>query len=154
MERYDNQTLKKPTEGKKDVAKISYEEARKAISILKSKNPDSTYFGNEKDSSFDSSLNVIFQTFDGIDLYPSIEEKAANLLCFLVKNHSFSDGNKRIAAYLFILFLDKNGLLYLNNDTKLIDENTLVAITLMIAQSAPTEKDMMINVLINLMRNE
>jgi prophage maintenance system killer protein len=107
-------------------------------------------FGNEKDCSFQSSINTIYQTFDGNELYPSIEEKAAMLLYLVVKNHSFSDGNKRIAAFLFLWFLEKNGILYKPNGSRLIENNTLVALTLMIAQSKTEEKDMMTKVVVNL----
>ena len=110
-------------------------------------------FGNEKDASFKSSLETIYQTFDGFDLYPSVQEKAAHLLYFVTKNHSFSDGNKRIAAFLFVWFLDRNKLLY-HEGKKVIDDNTLVALTLMIAESKPDDKDMMVKVIINLMNNK
>jgi prophage maintenance system killer protein len=107
-------------------------------------------FGNEKDDSFKSSISTIYQTFDGVDLYPSIEEKAANLLYFITKNHSFSDGNKRIAALIFIYFLEKNRILYDGNGNKRIADNTLVALTLMIAVSKMEEKDTMVKVIVNL----
>ena len=107
-------------------------------------------FGNEKDESFKSSISTIYQTFDGVDLYPSIEEKAANLLYFITKNHSFSDGNKRIAAFLFLYFLEKNGILLNSYGKKRIADNALVALTLMIAVSKPEEKDTMIKVIVNL----
>jgi len=107
-------------------------------------------FGREKDASFKSSIATIYQTFGGIDLYPSIEEKAANLLYFIVKNHSFSDGNKRIAAFLFLYFLEKNGLLFSETGKKRIADNALVALTLMIAVSKPVEKETMIKVIVNL----
>jgi prophage maintenance system killer protein len=107
-------------------------------------------FGHEKDDSFKSSISTIYQTFDGVDLYPSIEEKASNLLYFIIKNHSFSDGNKRIAAFLFIYFLEKNRILYDNIGNKRIADNTLVALTLMIAVSKPEEKDTMVKVIVNL----
>ncbi len=110
----------------------------------------SKLFGNEKDRSFKSSLYTIYQTFDGEELYPSMEEKAANLLYFVVKNHSFSDGNKRIAAFLFVWFLDKNKMLYREDGTKRIADNALVALTLLIAESDPKEKEMMVKVVINL----
>jgi len=106
--------------------------------------------GNEKDNSFKSSLATIYQTFNGVDLYPSIEEKAANLLYFVVKNHSFSDGNKRIAALLFLYFLEKNELLFTENGGKRIADNALVALTLMIAVSKPEDKETMIKVIVNL----
>ncbi len=95
-------------------------------------------------------LKVPYQTFEGIDLYPSIEEKAANLLYFIVKNHSFKDGNKRIAAFLFLYFLEKNGLLFTENGNKRIADNALVALTLMIAVSKPVEKETIIKVIVNL----
>jgi prophage maintenance system killer protein len=107
-------------------------------------------FGNEKDDSFQGSLAAIYQTFGGADLYPSVEEKAANLLYFVIKNHSFSDGNKRIAAFLFVWFLEKNGLLYRPDGLRKLADNALVALTLMIAESKPDEKDMMTKVVVSL----
>ena len=104
--------------------------------------------GREKDDSFSGSIGNIYQSFAGQDLYPSLEEKAAHLLYFVTKNHSFLDGNKRIAATMFLYFLDKNGVLFIN-DEKLIDDHTLVALTIMIAESKPEEKDMMITVIMN-----
>ena len=110
---------------------------------------DSTsLFGNEMDDSFKGSIGAIYQSFAGEDLYPTLEEKAANLLYFVTKNHSFSDGNKRIAATMFLYFLDKNGVLFKNGE-KLIDDHTLVALTIMIAESNPEEKEMMISVIMN-----
>ena len=103
---------------------------------------------SEKDDSFKGSIGNIYQSFDGVDVYPSLEEKAANLLYFITKNHSFSDGNKRIAATIFLYFLDKNGVL-LKDGEKLIDDHTLVALTIMIAESKPDEKEMMISVIMN-----
>ncbi|WP_343702329.1 Fic family protein [Chitinophaga sp.] len=117
---------------------------------LKQKFGGSILFGNEKDDSFKSSLSVIYQTFDGKELYPSVEEKAAHLLYFTIKNHSFSDGNKRIAAFLFVWFLEKNHLLYRQDGSKRIADNALVALTLMIAESKPEEKDVMTKVVVNL----
>ena len=127
--------------------------AKKAIESLKTKFGGSELFGNEKDKSFKGSLQGIYQTFDSKELYPHIEEKAANLLYFVVKNHSFSDGNKRIAAFLFVWFLERNNLLYHNNK-KVIDDNALVALTLMIAESKSDDKDMMVKVIINLINNK
>lgn len=106
--------------------------------------------GREKDDSFRSSVSAIYQTFDGKDLYPGIEEKAAHLLYFVTKNHSFADGNKRIAAFLFLYFLERNGILYSSNGKKRVADNALVALTLMIAVSKPEEKDTMIKVIVNL----
>jgi len=106
-------------------------------------------FGNEKDNSFKSSIASIDQTFDKKELYPSIEEKAANLLYFVVKNHSFSDGNKRIAAWLFVSYLNKNCYLYNKEGKLVIENNALASPTLMIALSKPEEKELMIRVIIN-----
>jgi prophage maintenance system killer protein len=149
LDGYDNQTLeiKATTEGSN--YKISYDEAKEAINQLRTKFGGSKLFGNEKDNSFRSSIATIDQTFDGIELYKSIEEKAANLLYFVVKNHSFSDGNKRIAAWLFVWYLNKNEYLY-NLDGKLkIENNALASLTLMIALSNSEEKELMIRVIIN-----
>ena len=109
---------------------------------------DSDLFGNEKDDSFKGSIGNIYKSFAGQDIYPTLEEKAANLLYFITKNHSFSDGNKRIAATMFLYFLDKNGILFTDGN-KLIDDHTLVALTIMIAESKPDEKEMMISVIMN-----
>jgi death-on-curing family protein len=109
---------------------------------------ESDLFGREKDDSFRGSIGNIYQSFAGKDLYSSLEEKAAHLLYFVTKNHSFLDGNKRIAATMFLYFLDKNGVLFMN-DQKLIDDYTLVALTIMIAESKPEEKEMMITVIMN-----
>jgi death-on-curing family protein len=109
----------------------------------------SELFGNEKDDSFKGTIGNIYQSFAGQDIYPSIEEKAANLLYIVTKNHSFSDGNKRIAASMFLYFLDRNGLLFNEDGRKLIDDHTLVALTIMIAESRPEEKEMMISVIMN-----
>lgn len=150
LDRYDHQqlTINETTKGKE--FKITYANATKALKSLKSKFGTSEIFAREKDDSFKSSLNTIYQTFDGKELYPSIEEKAAMLLYLVVKNHSFTDGNKRIAAFLFLIFLQKNKLLYKTNGQKLIENNTLVALTLMIAQSNPDEKDTMVKIIVNL----
>jgi prophage maintenance system killer protein len=131
---------------------IAYEVARNAIDRLATTSDvtGSTLFGREKDDSFKSSLGAIYQTFDGKEVYPSIEEKAAHLLYFVVKNHSFVDGNKRIAASLFLWFLDANGILYRQDGGKRIGDNALVALTLMIAESRPEEKDVMARVIVNL----
>jgi prophage maintenance system killer protein len=129
---------------------IDYTEAKRAIYDLKEKFGGSMLFGNEKDQSFKGSIAAIYQFFDGSDLYPSVEEKAANLLNFVVKNHSFSDGNKRIAAYLFVWFMEKNGILYREDGSKRIADNALVALTLMIAESKSDEKEMMVKVMLNL----
>ena len=122
----------------------------KEINVLKEKFGYSPLFGNEKDDSFKSSIGQIYQTFDGVDLYPSVEEKAAMLLYLVTKNHSFSDGNKRIAATLFLWFMNNNGILYREDGTKRIADSTLVALTLMIAESRTEEKDVMVKVVVNL----
>ena len=128
----------------------TYENAMEAINVLRDKFGGSALFAHEKDESFHSSIGQIYQTFDGVELYPSIEEKAAMLLYLVVKNHSFSDGNKRIAAMLFLWFMDKNHILYAADGHKRIADNTLVALTLMIAESRPDEKDVMVKVVVNL----
>lgn len=152
LDKYDHQKLKIKKSSSKEVFRINYKEAKKAIEGLKNKFGGSALFGNEKDKSFRGSLDGIYQTFDGKDLYPSIEEKASHLLYFVVKNHSFTDGNKRIAAFLFVWFLERNNLLY-HNGKKVIDDNALVALTLMIAESKPDDKDMMVKVIVNLINN-
>jgi prophage maintenance system killer protein len=152
LDQYDHQTLKIAETDIDEVFKISYAEAIKAIAGLKTKFGGSNLFGNEKDDSFKSSLETIYQTFDGIDLYPSVQEKAGHLLYFVTKNHSFSDGNKRIAAFLFVWFLERNALLYCEGK-KVIDDNALVALTLMIAESKPDDMEMMVKVIINLINN-
>ena len=111
----------------------------------------SNVFGNEKDDSFKGSIGAIYQTFAGQEVYPSLEEKAANLLYFITKNHSFSDGNKRIAAAIFLYFMDRNQALFLD-DEKIISDHTLVALTIMIAESRPEEKEMMISVIMNCLK--
>jgi prophage maintenance system killer protein len=153
LDKYDHQTLKIKQSKSKETFHINYKEAKKAIEGLKNKFGGSALFGNEKDKSFRGSLDGIYQTFDGKDLYPSVEEKASHLLYFVVKNHSFSDGNKRIAAFLFVWFLERNNILYYEG-RKVIDDNALVALTLMIAASKPDDKDMMVKVIVNLINNK
>jgi prophage maintenance system killer protein len=137
LDQYDYQNLEIKNTSGKETYQLTYEEAINKISLVKKTHGNSTFFGNEKDNSFKSSISSIYQTFDGIDLYPSIEEKASNLLYFITKNHSFTDGNKRIAAFLFLFFLEQNGILFDENGNKRIADNTLVALTLMIAVSKP-----------------
>jgi len=150
LDQYDYEKLDiKDTSGK-ETYQLTYEEAIKQINLTKKVYGNSDLFGHEKDDSFKSSIATIYQTFGKVDLYPSIEEKAANLLYFIIKNHSFSDGNKRIAAFLFLYFLERNGLLFDNQGNKRIADNALVALTLMIAVSKPEEKDTMIKVIVNL----
>ena len=149
LDDYDHQVLRKP-KGRNATYVITYQECRDMIDKMRF-NSDSELFGNEKDDSFKGSIGAIYQSFGGKDVYPSLEEKAANLLYFVTKNHSFSDGNKRIAATMFLYFLDKNGFLYING-TKAIDDYALVALTIMIAESRPEEKEMMISVIMNCLR--
>jgi prophage maintenance system killer protein len=150
LDQYDYQSLEIKNTSGKEVYQLTYEEAMAQIKLAKKFHGNSDLFGREKDKSFKSSISTIYQTFDGIDLYPSIEEKAANLLYFITKNHSFSDGNKRIAAFLFLYFLERNGILFDETGIKRIADNTLVALTLMIAVSKPEEKDTMTKVIVNL----
>lgn len=149
LDAYDHQNMIRP-KGNTATYILTYEECRKVIDSMKYGN-SSTLFGNEKDDSFKGSIGAIFQSFNGEDLYPTLEEKAANLLYFITKNHSFSDGNKRIAAAIFLYFLDKNNALF-KNEEKLIDDYTIVALTIMIAESDPEEKEMMISVIMNCMK--
>ncbi len=146
LDDYDHQTLGKP-KGNQATYVLTYDECRSVIDKMKFAS-DSDLFGNEKDDSFKGSIGAIYQSFDGKDLYPSLEEKAANLLYFVTKNHSFSDGNKRIAATMFLYFLDRNQALFVEG-TKRIADYTLVALTIMIAESKPEEKEMMVNVIMN-----
>ncbi len=150
LDRYDYQELKIEDTTSKESFHATYENAMEVIRELHEKFGGSTLFGNEKDDSFKSSIGQIYQTFGGVDLYPSVEEKAAMLLYLVTKNHSFSDGNKRIAATLFLWFLNGNGILYNEDGTKRIADNTLVALTLMIAESRTEEKDTMVKVIVNL----
>lgn len=148
LDDYDHQVLKKPSSNDKNNSEqkeswqLTYEEGRKVIESMRFAET-SSLFGNEKDNSFKSTLGAIYQTFGGKDVYPTLEEKAANLLYMLVKNHLFNDGNKRIAAALFIYFLERNNLLFDTNKIPIIDNNTLAAMTLMIALSKPEEKEIM-----------
>ncbi len=151
LDDFDHERLSVPKGTRQSKFKFTYEEARKIIEAMKRKFKDSTLVGQEKDESFKSSIGTICQTFGGADLYPTVEDKAAHLLYFVTKNHSFVDGNKRIAAALFICFLQGNGLLVRKNGDKRIDDNTLVALTLMIAASKASEKETMIKVILNLL---
>lgn len=150
LDQYDYQQLKVIDTSGKEIFELSYSEAKKQIQHVKQTHGNSELFGLEKDKSFKSSLATIYQTFDGKDLYPSIEEKAANLLYLITKNHSFTDGNKRIAALLFLYFLERNGILFDSFGNKRIADNALVALTLMIAVSKPEEKEIMVKVVVNL----
>ncbi len=150
LDKYDYQQLAVEQTTNEAKFRATYEGAMKAIEELKEKFGGSQWFANEKDDSFKSSIGQIYQTFGGQDLYPSVEEKAAMLLYLVTKNHSFSDGNKRIAATLFLWFMAGNGILYNPDGTKRIADNTLVALTLMIAESRTEEKDVMVKVVVNL----
>ena len=150
LDRYDYQSLAIEETTEKAEFRATYENAMSAIDVLRKKFGSGGLFGNEKDLSFDSSINTIYQTFDGKELYPSVEEKAAMLLYLVTKNHSFSDGNKRIAAFLFLWFLQNNGILYKEDGQRLIENNTLVALTLMIAESRTEEMDIMVKLVVNL----
>lgn len=150
LDKYDHRKLTIEAIHTQQAFIATYKEAMKAIQGLKDKFGGSRLFGNEKDESFRSSIATIYQSFDGKELYPSVEEKAANFLYFVVKNHSFSDGNKRIAAFLFVWFLERNNILYREDGAKRIADNALVALTLMIAESKPEEKDIIVQVVVNL----
>ena len=146
LDSYDHQNMTRP-KGSDATYVLTYEECMKVISNMRF-GDESDLFGREKDDSFRGSIGNIYQSFDGKELYPSLEEKAAHLLYFVTKNHSFLDGNKRIAATMFLYFLDRNGVLFAEGE-KLIDDHTLVALTIMIAESKPEEKEMMITVIMN-----
>lgn len=146
LDSYDHQNMKRPR-GNQATYELTYEECRGVIAQMRFGN-ESDLFGREKDDSFKGSIGNIYQSFGGQDVYPTLEEKAAHLLYFVTKNHSFYDGNKRIAATMFLHFLDRNGVLFMDG-IKLIEDHTLVALTIMIAESRPEEKDMMITVIMN-----
>lgn len=150
LDRYDYQQLEIDKTTNKELFRATYDNAVAAIDELREKFGGSSLFGNEKDQSFKGSIAAIYQTFGGQDLYPSIEEKAAILLYLVTKNHSFSDGNKRIAAFLFLWFMEHNGILYNPDGSKRIGNNTLVALTLMIAESRTEEMNTMVKVIVNL----
>lgn len=149
LDDYDHQTLVRPN-GTLGYYKITYEECRKIIDSMRF---DSKIFGVEKDGSFNSSINAIYQTAFGEDVYKTVEEKGANLLYFIVKNHSFVDGNKRIAASIFLYFLDRNKILYVDGNKRLSD-SALVALTILIAESKPAEKEIIIDLIMNFLTME
>ena len=154
LDHYDYQSLAIQKTTSDASFHATYDNAMEAINALKDKFGGSQWFANEKDEPFKSSIGQIYQTFDGQELYPSVEEKAAMLLYLVVKNHSFSDGNKRIAAMLFLWFLNNNHVLYAEDGHKRIADNTLVALTLMIAESRTEEKDVMVKVVVNLINKD
>ncbi|MDD5924777.1 virulence protein RhuM/Fic/DOC family protein [Ellagibacter isourolithinifaciens] len=146
LDDYDHQRISQPKGGKATYV-LSYGECMEVIRSMRF-GDESDLFGVEKDDSFKGSIGNVYQTFGGRDVYPTLEEKAANLLYFVVKNHSFLDGNKRIAATMFLYFLDRNGALFADG-RKAIDDSTLVAVTVMIAESKPEEKDAMVALVMN-----
>lgn len=154
LDDYDHQRLQVVGLRSVEQAKISYTEAMAQIHLWRKQERLTELFGNEKDDSFKGSLATIYQTFAGEELYPSIEEKAANLLYFIVKNHSFSDGNKRIAAAIFVWFLERHQYLYNADGEKRIADNALVAFTLLIAESKPEERETIVKVIINLINDK
>ena len=149
LDSYDHQNMKRP-KGNEATYVLTYDECKAAIDSMRFGN-ESELFGREKDDSFKGSIGNIYQSFAGKEIYESLEEKAANLLYFVVKNHSFLDGNKRIAATMFLYFLDKNQALFIDG-RKTIEDSTLVALTIMIAESNPEEKEMMVSVVMNCMK--
>lgn len=150
LDGYDHQTIEKPKVKGRSV-ELTYEDCRKFIDGMKFA-ADSPLFGNEKDGSFKSALGAVYQSFGGKDLYPSSQEKAANLLYLVTKNHGFSDGNKRIAAGLFLYFLKRNKLLLRKDGSKRVADHTLVALTVMIACSKPEEKELMVNLVMTFLK--
>ena len=153
LDDYDYQRLTIPESSTEEKFHATYEGAMKVLEELREKFGGNDLFANQKDDSFKSSIGQIYQTFDCQELYPTVEEKAAMLLYLITKNHSFSDGNKRIAATLFLWFMNENGILYDDMHNKRIDDATLVALTLLIAESRPEEKDTMVKVVVNLIGN-
>jgi len=154
LDNYDHEKLDIEETTENEIFKITLKHAYKAIEHLKTVFNDSNLVGKEKDKSFESSIKSIYQTYSGKELYPTIEEKAAHLLYFIVKNHSFIDGNKRIAAFIFIWYLDKNKILYKADGAKRIGDNALAALTLLIAESKSQEKDLIIKVIVNLINKK
>ena len=149
LDSYDHQNMTRP-KGNTATYVLTYEECMEVIQSMRF-GAESDLFGKEKDDSFKGSIGNIYQSFGGVDIYESLEEKAANLLYFITKNHSFFDGNKRIAATMFLYFLDKNNALFIDGKKKM-EDGTLVALTIMIAESRPEEKEMMISVIMNCMQ--
>ncbi len=154
LDDYDHQKVRTPAAKHGTVKPLAYEEARRIVDHLCKKFGTSNLFGREKDNSLKGALGAVMQTFDGKEVYPGIEEKAANLLYFLIKDHPFVDGNKRIGAALFLWFLEKNNALYNTDGAKRISDSALVAMTLLIAESQPREKDILTRVLINLINRK
>ncbi len=157
LQQYDKNQLEEPKKKHKPKYILSYEKSIEAISKLKadlkSKKEASDLFGNQRDKSFEGIIANLYQTFDSEELYPGIEDKAAHLLYFIIKDHPFTDGNKRIGAFLFILFLSNNRYLFKSNGERKINDNTLVALALLIAESNPKQKDTMIKLVMNFLNN-
>ena len=153
LDDYDHQRAPLGTASRSEARGIDYDEAVAIVEQLRSTFGASELFGREKDASLRSSLAAVMQAFDGVDVYPGLEEKAAHLLYFLVKNHSFVDGNKRIGAALFLWFMEKNGILYRQDGDKRIANNALVAITLMVAESAPEQREILTRIIIELIND-
>jgi prophage maintenance system killer protein len=147
LDNYDHRRIEKPDSGSETLYLLSYEECRAIVDRMHG-DIDSELFGRERDGVFEGTLNTIYSTFDGVDLYPTIEEKAAHLLYFLVKDHGLHDGNKRVATAIFLEFLYKNNRLMING-RKIIEDHTLVALVIMIAESISKEKDLMVNLVMN-----
>ena len=154
LDQYDHQRLRVRGTASEEPFELTYEAGLEAVDSLRTQFGGSALFGREKDASFQSSVRTIYQSFDGEDLYPSVEEKAANLLYFVVKNHSFSDGNKRIAAFLFVWFLARNHCLYHPDGSRRLADNALVALTLLIAESKPEDKDTMVTLVVNMINQD
>lgn len=155
LQQYDEGGLQVRASSKKRVKPLTYEAARPAIDALgkelRSRGEASDLFGNERDGTFQGIVGGIYQAFGGHDMYPSLEEKAAHLLYFIIKDHPFSDGNKRIGSFLFILFLERNGILYRKDGARVIDDRALVALALLVAESNPSEKDALVALVTNLL---
>jgi len=154
LDDYDHQRVALRGTTRRPVQTVDHAEARRVVARLREKFGASRLFGREKDESLSGTLGAITQTFAGREVYPSLEEKAAHLLYFVVKNHPFVDGNKRIAAALFLWFLEKNGALYRPDGSKRIADNALVAMTLLIAESRPADKDILTRVVVNLINRQ
>lgn len=152
LDKYDHQKVDDPESTAKNIYRITLKDALTALEKLKNKTGGSDLFAKPKDKSFDSSLSTIYQTFDGRELYPSLEDKAAHLLYFVVKNHSFVDGNKRIGAFLFIWFLDRNKALLDETGLRRISNETLIALTILVAESKPDEKELIIKLVKHLIK--
>ncbi|MEI6386491.1 MAG: RhuM family protein [Spirochaetota bacterium] len=151
LDDYDHQRIRNPSTKRRATVPLEYEEALRLVGILRERSPETPLFGVEKDKSLASALGAVMQTAGGVEVYPSLEEKAANLLYFLVKNHAFVDGNKRIGAALFLWFLERNGILVDEEGRRIVSDSTLVAVTLMIAESRVEERELLVGILVNLL---